>query len=187
MLDGFVGPEGVVCGILRSYDSWIREMVQQEKHVIIYSPFQAQSIEGHFGGRVKAHQLQALRMRYVEQEYYATSYTVDNIAFVYATLKAEQPDVVHVLFDGISPPLFSWACAVLNIPLIAIMHTDLAVLCKTVGLPQPLGQAVLGAQRGFAVGVDGIATRSPFLSSDYAFSWVERRPRGQATCQRGRV
>lgn len=160
VLDGFVGPDGVVCGILRSYDSWIREMVQQGKRVIIYSPFAAESIEEHFDGGVKAYEIEALRMRYIQQEYYATSYTTKNAAQVYDSLKRDRPDVVHLLFDGISLPLFNWACAALNLPIVAIMHTDLAVLCSSVGLPEALGQTVLAGQRSFALGVDGIATRS---------------------------
>ena len=45
VLDGFIGPDCVVCGISRTYASWIHELVAQGREVIIYSAFDAASIE----------------------------------------------------------------------------------------------------------------------------------------------
>ena len=160
VLDGFIGPDAVVCGISRSYEAWIYELINQGVEVILYTAYDKNSVENYFGNKLKAFQLEALRIKYVQQVYYATHVNWHNIRLVSRTFEEEKPDVVHVFFDGISPPLFSWACAYLHIPIVSIMHTDVSVLCETVGLPGVLSWMVLNGQKVFASGLESVATRS---------------------------
>jgi len=165
VLDGFIGPDAVICGISRSYEAWIYELINQGKEVLIYSAFSKESIEKYFGGKVKAFQLDALDIKYVQQIYYATRANVKNLRLVSQSFHDEKPDAVHVVFDGTSVPLFAWACAHLRIPIVGIMHTDSAVIAERNGF-KLLAPVILTAQKLSGSCLESIATRSQSFADE---------------------
>eukprot|EP00924_Labyrinthula_sp_SR-Ha-C_P013834 maker-scaffold_5-snap-gene-15.0-mRNA-1 protein AED:0.04 eAED:0.04 QI:50/0.25/0.2/0.6/1/1/5/0/790 len=166
VLDGFIGPQAVVCGISRSYEAWIKELVNQGVEVVIYSAFDKHEIENYFHDpMIKAYQLEALDIKYVQQVYYATRINWANIKTVSKSFHAEKIDLVHVVFDGASSPLFSWACALTKIPIVGIMHTDTTVICERNGFHR-IAPLVLFAQKSCGVCMESIATRSQSFAEE---------------------
>ena len=162
VLDGFIGPDCVVCGISRTYASWIDELVNQGKQVLVFSAFDASSIEAFFakrGTRVKAFKLRAKKIVYVKQVYWATSTCMANVRMISRSFAEEKPDVVHSIFDGTSIPVFAWACAHWRIPIVGIMHTDTSVILEKNGA-NIIAPIILGGQKWQGSLIDSVATRS---------------------------
>eukprot|EP00945_MAST-04E_sp_MAST-4E-sp1_P004001 g4001.t1 len=162
VVDGFIGPDAVICGISRSYEAWIHELVRQKRNVTLYTAFSAASIEEYFaenGTKLKAYELDTVEMCYVTQTYHATRTNYTNIRLISKNFLREQPDVVHVIFDGSSVPIFSWACAHMQIPIVGIIHTDLSVIVERNGL-KLVGDLTVSGQKLVGYTLDSVATRS---------------------------
>lgn len=171
VLDGFIGPRGVVCGISRSYEAWIIELLAQGVNVVLFSAFPKEELEDYFkekntsSSKFSAYQVEAMDIKYVSQIYYATRCNMNNILSISRAFHLEKPDVVHVVFDGSSVPLFSWACALLRIPIVGIMHTDSIVICERNGF-QFLAPLLLMCQKVCGAALESIATRSESFAKE---------------------
>ena len=162
VLDGFIGPDAVICGISRTYEAWVHQLVKQGKEVILYTAFDADRMEAYFkkgGSIIKAYRLDSLDVKYVEQVYWATRTNWSNLRLLQRTLMKDQPDAVHVIFDGSSIPIFAWACAHMRIPIVGIMHTDTSVIMEKNGVGI-VGKITIAGQKFEAAVIDSVATRS---------------------------
>eukprot|EP00944_MAST-04C_sp_MAST-4C-sp1_P007792 g7792.t1 len=162
VLDGFIGPDAVICGITRTYEAWVHQLVKQGKEVILYTAFDTDRMEEYFkkgGSKITAYRLEAMRIKYVEQCYWATRTNWTNLRLLQRTLIKEEPDAVHVIFDGSSIPIFAWACAHMRIPIVGIMHTDTSVIMEKNGIGLA-GKITIMGQKLEAAAIDSVATRS---------------------------
>ena len=162
VLDGFIGPDAVICGITRTYEAWVHQLVKQGKEVILYTAFDTDRMEEYFkkgGSKITAYRLESMRVKYVEQCYWATRTNWSNLRLLQRTLIKEEPDAVHVIFDGSSIPIFAWACAHMRIPIVGIMHTDTSVIMEKNGVGLA-GKITIMGQKLEAAAIDSVATRS---------------------------
>ena len=93
--------------------------------MILYTAFDTDRMEEYFkkgGSKITAYRLESMRVKYVEQCYWATRTNWSNLRLLQRTLIKEEPDAVHVIFDGSSIPIFAWACAHMRIPIVGIIH-----------------------------------------------------------------
>lgn len=157
-LDGFIGPEAVVCGIKRTYETWVTSMLKDDPELIIVlvTAFDAQELKAHFNKhmRLVCYQLESHTATYVQQNYSVTIPSFSNFRRMVRILQTHKPSVVHTIFDGLSTPIVSAACSWVTVTsynyaptVVGVVHTDAGIIFERNGFGPVYSKLLMFSQR----------------------------------------
>ena len=167
VLDGFCGPGAAVCGISRSVEAWIRELLRRgDVGVSLYTAFDAGETLAFFGAppQLRCYQLDMTRIVYAKQPYYAPRLTFANLAVAMQSIANDRPDVVHMLLDMPSQVLFHFAINFTFAPIerpatVGVLHTCAESVLES-STTAALGAMLVRCEQLGSFAFDQVATRS---------------------------
>jgi glycosyltransferase involved in cell wall biosynthesis len=187
VLDGFCGPGAAVCGISRSVEAWIRELLRRgDVGVSLYTAFDAGETLAYFGSlpQLRCYRLDATRIVYAKQPYYAPRLTFANLAVAMQSIANDRPDVVHMLLDMPSQVLFHFAINFTFAPVerpatVGVLHTCAESVLES-STTAALGAMLVRCEQLGSFAFDQVATRSPSFAQrlrdrfDFEFQYIVR-------------
>lgn len=187
VLDGFCGPGAAVCGISRSVEAWVRELLRRDDVAIsIYTAFDAHETWRYFGAphRLSCYQLETTRIVYAKQPYFAPRLSFRNLGVAMRSLASDRPDAVHMLLDMPSQVLFHFAVNVTFAPIerpatVAVLHTCAESVFES-SATAALGSMLVRCEQLGSFAFDQCATRSASFAErlrerfDFHFQYIVR-------------